>query len=400
MTAVDLLIVGAGVVGLSVAREWKRRHPESRIVILEKEPGPGYHASGRNSGVLHSGVYYASDSLKAKVCAEGAQEMADYCEERGLPIRKVGKVILPVLPGDDAQLETLRQRARDNGATVQWIDASELAQIEPFARSATGNALYVPDVRVLDPKAVVARLAQDLTEAGVEIRFGEEVTGVDLARRSARTRGGSLSFGHLVNAAGLHADRLARACGVGQRYTILPFKGLYYQLSPDADLRINGLIYPVPDLRYPFLGVHFTPKVDGGVFVGPTALPALGRENYRGLTGMKLGESGRILWHLAGQYWKNPQGFRGLVHLEGRKVFRSYFALAARQLVPALKTRDLLASEKVGIRAQLFDLESERLVMDFLLEKGEHSTHVLNAISPAFTSAFSFSRMVADFAGE
>lgn len=399
MSTVDFLIVGSGIVGLSVARELKRRRPESRIAILEKEPGLGYHASGRNSGVLHSGVYYASDSVKARVCAEGAREMAAYCAEHGLPIRKIGKVILPVQPGDDAQLETLRQRASANGATVHGIDAAELARIEPAAHAITGSALHVPDVSVIEPKAVLERLAQDLVADGVEIRFGEEVGDVDLERRTVRTRSGSWSFGHLVNAAGLHADRLARACGVGRQYTILPFKGLYYKLAPASDLRINGLIYPVPDLRYPFLGVHFTPKVSGDVYVGPTALPALGRENYRGWEGMKLGESGQIAWHLARQYWKNPQGFRGLVHLEGQKVFRAHFARSARQLVPALRNADLRASEKVGIRAQLFDLASERLVMDFLLEKGPHSTHVLNAISPAFTSAFSFSRMVADFAG-
>lgn len=400
MATADFLIVGAGIVGLSVARELKRRHPESRIVILEKEPGLGYHASGRNSGVLHSGVYYASDSVKARVCADGAREMAAYCEERSLPIRKVGKVILPVQEGDDAQLETLRRRASENGATVRWIDAAELARIEPSAHAITGSALHVPDVSVIEPKAVLERLAQDLSAQGVEIRFGEEVSEVSLERRKVKTRHGEWSYGHLVNAAGLHADRLAKACEVGQRYTILPFKGLYYKLSPASKLPINGLIYPVPDLRYPFLGVHFTPKVDGGVYVGPTALPALGRENYRGWEGMKLGESGRIFWHLAGQYWKNPQGFRGLVHLEGRKAFRGYFAQAARQLVPGLVTAELLASEKVGIRAQLFDLREERLVMDFLLEKGPHSTHVLNAISPAFTSAFSFSRMVADYVGD
>jgi len=400
METVDVLIVGSGIVGLSVARELKRRHPERRIVILEKEAGLGYHASGRNSGVLHSGVYYASDSVKAKVCAEGAREMAAYCVERSLPIRKVGKVILPVQAGDDAQLETLRQRASENGAKVRWIDATELKRIEPSAHAITGSALHVPEVAVIDPKAVLERLAQDLRDDGVEIRFGEELGGVDAERGTVTTSRGTWSYGHLVNAAGLHADRLAKACGVGKRYTILPFKGLYYKLSPVSRLQVNGLIYPVPDLRYPFLGVHFTPKVDGGIYVGPTALPALGRENYRAWQGMKLGESGEIFWHLAGQYVKNPQGFRGLVHLEGRKAFRGYFAEAARQLVPSLETADLLASEKVGIRAQLFDLQSERLVMDFLLEKGSNSTHVLNAISPAFTSAFSFARMVADYAGD
>jgi len=395
----DFVVVGAGIVGLAVARELKRRHPAGHVVVLEKEDALGEHASGRNSGVLHSGIYYPEGSLKGAMCAEGARELAAYCREHQLPIVRAGKVVVPTRPEDDAALDLLQQRARRNGARAELIDAQQLREIEPDARSATGRALHVPETAVVAPKAVLCHLAQTLTSAGVEVLLGHRVGEIDPARGRLRAGGLELHYGHLFNAAGLHADRVAQACGAGGRYGMLPFKGLYYRLVPDSGLRVNGLIYPVPDLRVPFLGIHFTREVDGSVAVGPTAVPALGRENYHGARGIRPGEAAGILLQVAAQYARNDQGFRRFAHMEALRFLKSRFVAAARALVPRLGPEHLARSSKVGIRAQLVDRTTHRLVMDFVVEPGERSTHILNAVSPAFTSAFPFARLVLDQAG-
>lgn len=395
----DFLIAGAGIIGLSLARELKKRYPESKIVVLEKESGLGRHSSGRNSGVLHSGIYYPVGSLKGRVCAEGAREMTAYCEERGLPIERTGKVIVPTHEDEDGQLDLLHERGRSNGARVEIIDEDRLKELEPEARTATGRALYSPDTAVIDSGAILERLSLELREGGVEVLTGRRLESVDPDKRSVRVGGETFEYGHLFNSAGLHADRVAWACGVGERYTMLPFKGIYWRLTESSGLRIRHLIYPVPDLNVPFLGVHFTKKVGGGVYLGPTAVPAFGRENYAGLAGVDAKEIGPILFGLLGQYRKNSQGFRRYAHEEGSRFFKARFAAAARALAPNLKAEHLQKSDKVGIRAQLLDRKRGELVMDFLVEHGENSTHVLNAVSPAFTSAFSFSRLVVDEAG-
>lgn len=399
MATAEFLIVGAGIVGLSVARELKRLHGDARIVVLDKEPALALHSSGRNSGVLHSGIYYPEQSLKARVCAEGGREMAAYCEERGLPLARHGKVIVPVREEDDALVDLLHRRALSNGATVSILDRQQLAEIEPEARTATGRALHSPNTAVIDPGAVVEHLAEDLRQQGVEIRLGHRLESADPTRSEVRAGGETFAYGHLFNTAGLHADVVARAFGVGERYAMLPFKGLYYRLDEAAGLRINGLIYPVPDLGVPFLGVHFTRKVSGEVYLGPTAVPAFGRENYQGLEGVDLGEAPQIATQLFRQYVKNHQGFRRYAHEESLRFFKHRFAEAARALAPRLQSRHLLRSAKVGIRAQLLDREKQELVMDFLVESRQNATHVLNAVSPAFTSAFRFSRLVVEQAG-
>lgn len=394
MHSYDAVIVGAGIIGLSMARELRRRDPRSRIVVLEKEPALGRHASGRNSGVLHSGIYYPAGSLKAALCADGARRMAEYCRERSLPVAAIGKVILPTRAADDGQLDLLLERARANGARAELIDERTLRELEPEARTATGRALFSPDTSVVDPKQVLAALSAELTQSGVDIQLGRCV---ESAKNGSLTVGGTtLSYGLLINAAGLHADVIARAAGVGERYVILPFKGIYYRLLPSAPLDIRRLIYPVPDLRVPFLGVHFTRSITGEVHLGPTAVPAFGREHYRGLTGVEVGDAGRIVTTLARQYASNKQGFRTFVHAEAGRFLKPLFVSAARALVPRLRSRDLEASGKVGIRAQLFDKERQELVMDFVLERGERSLHVLNAVSPGFTSAFSFASYALD----
>ncbi|MFQ5729617.1 MAG: L-2-hydroxyglutarate oxidase [Waddliaceae bacterium] len=391
----DIVIIGAGIMGLSIARELKRRQPNQKIIVLEKETTLGIHASGRNSGVLHTGIYYAENSLKAKVCAEGAREIAAYCDEQQLPIKRVGKVILPIHE-DNTGLDLLFHRAKANGAKVELIDTQQLCEVEPEAYSITGKSLYLPKVAVIDPVPILFRLANSLRDQGVELLFNREAKTFNSKIGSVHTIKEAISFGHLFNTAGLYADKVARAFGIGREYTILPFKGLYYRLNETSGLEVNGHIYPVPDLRVPFLGVHFTKKINGEVYVGPTAIPAFGRENYQGLEGLDLTDTASIILQVFQQYRANRQGFRKLVHEEGRRFLKKYFVDAAKVLIPKLKPQDLSKSKKVGIRAQLMNIKTNELVMDFLIQKGEKSTHILNAVSPAFTSAFSFSRFILD----
>ena len=382
-----MVVAGGGIVGLAIAREWKRREPGARVVVLEKENAVGVHASGRNSGVLHSGIYYPAGSLKGKLCAAGAREMAAYCDENGLPIDRIGKVVLPLRPDDDGQLEVLLDRANSNGARARIIDANALREIEPAAVSCTRRALFSPDTAVADPLRIVRHLA-----ASLDVRTGQRVVGVrDSAVVTERDR---FPFGILVNAAGLFADVLAKMCGVGRNYVMLPFRGTYYKVSPRVQIR--RLIYPVPDLRVPFLGVHFTRSIGGDVFLGPTAMPAMGRENYSGLHGISAADLLQIVRRLGRQYATNKQGFRSLVHQELGHLTARGFAAEARALVPSLRDDDLSSSDHVGIRAQLVDTTKNELVMDFLVERGERSIHVLNAVSPGFTTAFAFARRVLD----
>jgi len=395
--ATDFLIVGAGIVGLAIACELKRRHPAASVTVLEKEGRAGFHSSGRNSGVLHSGIYYPSDSLKAKLCSAGASELAAYCVERNLPLNRIGKILVPVAPADAPQLDVLAARAAANGAIAEKLDERQLAELEPEARSATGAALWVPGTAVGDPPSVMASLARDADRAGVAVHYNAECIAIDARMREVTLRGRTrFAYHHLVNAAGLHADRVAHWLGVGAEYSLIPFKGLYWQLDPNCGLKIRHLIYPVPDLRVPFLGVHTTTLVTGQVYLGPTAVPAFGRENYYGLSGVSAREAVRISQLIMRQFFMGRDGFRRLAWQEGRRYFKRWFLEAAQSLLPRLRSDHLLSCGKVAIRAQLYDRAAGRLVNDFLVKGGESSTHVLNAVSPAWTSAFPFARYVVE----
>ena len=397
MSSPDCAVIGAGIVGLGIARALKLKYPDASVVVLEKESFIGAHASGRSSGVLHSGIYYPESSLKARICAEGARRMAEYCNERRLPIRRAGKVILPTRPGDGDRLEMLQARGKANAAHFQIVDEAGLRAIEPDARSADGRALYNPETASVEPKEVTQGVAAELTEMGVEIQLG--VSAWPTGDGTLRVDGSPVAYGHLVNAAGAYADKVAHAMGVGRRYRIMPFKGSYYRLREGATVTSRGLIYPVPDLRFPWLGVHTTVTPSGKIYFGPSAAPAFGRENYRGLEWFSAADVSVIAARLLEYYVRNANGFRHYVHTELPHLVKPGFLRAARALIPALRAADLLPDRKVGIRAQLVDRESGTLEMDFVIEQGERSTHVLNAVSPAFTCALPFGEMVAERVG-
>jgi (S)-2-hydroxyglutarate dehydrogenase len=397
VTTTDYLIIGAGIVGITIALELKKRYPEAKVILLDKESELGKHSSGRNSGVLHSGIYYPPRTLKARVCRQGAIEMKEFHREHQLKLRECGKVLVVAQLQDSAQLDLLAERATQQEIAIERLDEQQLRVMEPEARSVTGRAIFVPSTAVGDPVGVMRTLNNSLVANNIELRVASRITKVDDEAREVHLQSSdAIRYGHVINTAGLNADKVAHQFGCGERYTLLPFKGIYWKLNPDSGIRFNHLVYPVPDLRVPFLGVHTTTTVDGDTYFGPTAVPAFGRENYQGLAGVSASESARITALLIKQFAQNRDGFRRLAWQEGRRSFKRWFVEAARAIVPNLRTDDLIATAKVGIRAQMFDTEEGKLVNDFLIEQGRHSTHILNAISPAWTSAFPFARHVCD----
>ncbi len=388
------------MVGLSLAYQLKERCPDVTVVVIDKETQLGRHSSGRNSGVLHAGLYYPPKTLKAKVCVDGARRLRSWCDVEGLPVLACGKVIAPQTEELDGQLDLLLERGRANGAEVHLIDLQEFRQRVPDGRTASGRALWSPATCVVKPKLVLQRLEQRLRERGVRFVLGATVNGVNPPGRqlSLSHDGGdsTLAYGHLFNSTGLQADRVARTFGLAEHCTLLPFKGLYWQLDPVAPFRFSTNLYPVPDLNVPFLGVHVTPSPDGSVSLGPTAIPAWGRENYQGLEGLEPLVALQFLGDLTSQWWRNAGGFRRYARQQALHGFKPLFLKAAQALVPGLRSEHLVPSQKVGIRAQLFDRRSGRLVQDFRLEHGLASTHVLNAISPAFTASFALADLILD----
>ena len=379
----EILIVGAGIIGLTIARELvKTGH--GGIVIIEKEPELGRHASGRNSGVLHAGVYYAPDSLKAKSCLNGNFLMRAYCKEKGLPLLENGKVIVTRTPEELPVLDELFRRATANGAKVEMIDERQLAEIEPNAKT-VGRALFSHYTAVVDPKAVLKSLKADLEQSGrVKFHLDCRLTGLSESD-VAETNRGEIAFNRFVNASGAYCDKVAQMFGIGGKYRLIPFKGVYRLLRKEAPFTVNSSIYPVPDIRNPFLGVHFTRSVYGDVYLGPTAIPAFGRENYGVIAGIDA-EGFAIAYEDLVLFLANPQ-FRSVALSEPVKYFPSCFYRDAARLVKQLAPSDLVSATKVGIRPQLVDWETKQMVMDFMVVADGASLHVMNPISPAFTSS-------------
>ena len=393
----DFLVIGAGVIGASIARELRRRH-SAKVVVIEKESSAGQHASGRNSGVLHAGVYYKAGTLKARLCIEGNRRMREYCRMKGIPLNDNGKVIVARTAAELPALRELYARSLANGVRVDLVDEQALKEIEPCAKT-VGQALYVKDTAVVNPQRVMAAIVADAIEEGVEFHLNcawQSREGTDCVRTSQ----GQISYGHLVNCAGLFADRIAHAFDVGLHYRILPFRGQFYRLRPESKVQVRGNIYPVPDLRNPFLGVHFTRRPEGEVTVGPSALPLLGREQYRGLTGANASDGLAMVKYLLRLFGRNRDHFRSIALGELAKISRSGFCREAEGLAAGFESGDLLTGKEPGIRAQLVDTRNAELLSDFVIEPGLRSTHVLNAVSPAFTSSTPFAEYVADMIGQ
>ncbi|UJA09106.1 L-2-hydroxyglutarate oxidase [Streptomyces collinus] len=383
----DVLVVGGGIVGLSTAYAITRAAPGTRVTVLEKEPGPARHQTGRNSGVIHSGIYYRPGSLKARYAVRGAAEMVKFCAEYGIAHAVTGKLIVATGRDELPRLHALVQRGRENGIPVRELGAAQIGEYEPEVRGLA--AIHVGTTGVCDFVGVARQLAR---ASGAEIRYGARIVRVD--RRPERgvavlTAGGEVVRGRvLVNCAGLYCDEVARLAGDEPGVRIVPFRGEYYELArPEL---VRGLVYPVPDPAFPFLGVHLTRGIDGGVHVGPNAVPALAREGYGWGVVRPRELAGTVAWPgswvIARRHWRYGAG-----ELR-RSVSKGAFLQAVRRLLPAVEETDLVRAP-AGVRAQAV-LRDGTLVDDFLIREGARTVHVLNAPSPAATASLPIGREV------
>ena len=392
MSSTDFLILGGGIIGLSIARELKHRFADAEITLLEKEAACGLHASGRNSGVIHAGFYYSANSLKAKLTRAGNQAMTAYCEAKKIPLNRCGKLVVAKDQDDLPQLDELLRRGKANGVPLESLTEEEARKIEPRVKTHQ-RAIFSPTTTSADPQRVIEEMTRDAKQEGITIRTGAPYLRTE--KRLVMTPQGCFTANHVVNAAGLYAVKIALDFGFSESNRILPFKGLYlYSNEPAGAFRTN--IYPVPDLRNPFLGVHFTVKEDGRAKIGPTAIPALWREQYRGFDNFKFGEFIEVLFREAGLMMSSRFDFQKLALEEVRKYSRPHLVALASRLAHGVKPEHYTRWGEPGIRAQLLDIKNRKLEMDFVIEGDEHSTHLLNAVSPGWTCSIPFARYAVD----
>ena len=385
----DVAVVGGGIVGLATAREVQQCFPRSSVVVLEKERSVCSHQSGRNSGVVHSGVYYRPGTLKARLCVEGGRLLKAYCAEKKLPLELCGKVIVATRPHEIPRLEEIHLRAQANGVPgAALIDAGHLRELEPHAAGL--RALHVPGAAVTDFRAIGESFAAEVRRAGGEVRLAarfehrREETGATLLR----TPSDELRARRVINCGGLHADRIARRAGVRSGLKLVPFRGEFYEVLRPALVR--GLIYPVPDPAFPFLGVHFKTKIGGGVQAGPNAVPALAREGYRwrdiNLRDLLDTLGHRGFWSLSFRYWRT-----GAYEML-RSLHRGVFLRDLQRLVPEVEAADLRPAAS-GVRAQAVD-GAGNMLDDFRIVQQERWVHVLNAPSPAATASLAIAQEI------
>jgi L-2-hydroxyglutarate oxidase LhgO len=387
-------VVGGGIIGLAVARRIAEARPDAAVTVLEKERDVGLHQTGHNSGVVHAGIYYAPGSLKARLCRHGGELLRAYCADHGLPLRECGKLVVAL---DESELERLRElerRAKANGAPVRWVERDELREIEPHAAGIAG--VHSPSTAITDYVAIAHAFADDVRAANGKILLAVEVTAIRRAGTRARVEAGeqSFEFDRLVICAGLQSDRISRLAGDEREPRIVPFRGEYHRLRPERSDLVRGLLYPVPDPGYPFLGVHFTNRVGGGVDVGPNAVLAFAREGYR-RRDVSFGDLAESL---------GSPGFRALARANWRmgarelrgSLFKSAFAAEARRYVPEVTTADLVPAA-AGVRAQALEPDGS-LVDDFRINELGPVVAVRNAPSPGATSSLAIAEHIVDVA--
>lgn len=397
MKTFSVVIVGGGIVGLATALQLLRQRPGLKLAILEKESLVGAHQTGHNSGVIHSGIYYKPGSLKAQNCIAGAKELINFCKEQEINFELCGKVIVALTPEELPRLDELERRAKANGVVgLERIGPERLKEIEPQAVCL--QALYSPQTGIVDFQQVAQAYAKLIIRLGGEIFFDQQVTAIN--RRAdqqivLQTQNQEFSTSLLINCAGLYSDRIARMIDAKTpQHRILPFRGEYYDLIPTRSYMINGLIYPVPDPKFPFLGVHVTRMITGDVEVGPNAVLAFAREGYSKWK-VNLGDSADILgykgfWSLAKQYWRV-----GMYEMY-RSLVKNAFVKDVQRLVPAIQASDLVPGQS-GVRAQVVTAEG-KLLDDFLIQESPGVIHVLNAPSPAATASLSIGKTIARLA--
>jgi L-2-hydroxyglutarate oxidase LhgO len=384
----DIVVVGAGLVGLATAMVLLEQRPGLRLTVLEKEDRIGVHQSGHNSGVLHAGLYYTPGSLKARLCREGRTALIEFAERHAVPYRITGKLVVAADEGERTRFEKLLERGRENGLTVRRVDADECAELEPNVRGV--DAFHVAESGVIDYPRVAAAYAQEVEAVGGSIRLGSKVRGI--ANGRVHTDSGTVAARLVVACAGLQSDRVAALGGAAAHgLRIVPFRGDYYTFRPEARGLVNGLVYPVPDPSFPFLGVHFTRGIDGGLTAGPNAVPAAAREGYR-RAALDLRDLRDVVgfpgfWRLARKYLRT-----GAAEI-WRDLVKSAYVADMRRYVPAVTAEDVSFGPS-GVRAQCLARDGS-LVDDFVIEETETGVYVLNAPSPAATASIAIGREIA-----
>lgn len=387
----DIAVIGGGIVGLSFAMQTTEQFPRLRVVVLEKEAGVAQHQTGHNSGVIHSGVYYKSGSLKARLCVAGAREMVEFCSQYGIPHEVCGKLIVATNAAEATRLDDLLARGIANGLLgLRLLEREAMLEIEPHVGGL--RALHVPATGITDYAAVTSKYAEIASGRGAEVKTNAGVVGLERLRDAVvvRTRSGEFSARYLVNCAGLYSDRLARMAGDDPGMMLVPFRGEYYDLAAARQSLVRGLIYPVPDPQYPFLGVHFTRRIHGNIDAGPNAVLAFRREGYR-FRDFDLGETMEVIGNpgfraMARQHWKN-----GLAEFR-RSLRKREFVRSCQRLVPEVRMEDMTPGGS-GVRAQAVGTDGT-LVDDFRFVARERFLHVLNVPSPAATASLPIGREI------
>ncbi len=393
MNTTDFLLIGGGIIGISIARELKSRYPDSSVCILEKENKCGLHASGRNSGVLHAGFYYTADSFKARFTREGNQRLTEYCDAKNIKLNKCGKLVVAQNESELPLLDELMNRASKNSVPLEFVTEEEGRAIEPRVKTYQ-KALFSPTTSSVNPKELVESLLSDAIREGVQIKSNSRYLR-RAGKRSIQTSDGAYEAKYLINVAGLYADKIGRDFGFSRDHRILPFKGLYlYSDEPPGALKTH--IYPVPDLANPFLGVHFTVTTDGKTKLGPTAIPAFWREQYEGWGNFNLNEFSEIIRRQAGLFLTSNFDFKALAIRELQKYSKPKLVSLASTLAEGVNIKHYRRWGPPGIRAQLLNIRTKMLETDFFMEGDGQSMHILNAVSPGFTCALPFADYVCD----
>lgn len=389
----DVLIIGGGIIGLSIGIALLESKPSLKVIIAEKEKSLGLHASGRNSGVLHSGFYYSPDSLKAKFCRDGNKELRKVAKKHGIEVRDVGKVVVARNEDENNRIEALFERGIKNGVDIELKSADELKLFEPLAVT-HGRFLWSPSTGVSDPKAINQALLNDFVSLGGKIDFDTELT---LILSNSEIHDGSNQYDakHFINAAGAQSDRIARKVNVGLEYAMLPFMGVY-RATEEKNLPLKRLVYPVPHPINPFLGVHFTLTVDHKVKIGPTAIPISGREQYSFIEGWSASDIGQAFKGMKSLIRGDSHDLRAILKTEWPKILQSRLVRESTELVPSADQVKNWAKKPPGIRSQLVHLPTGKLEQDFVVRSETNATHILNAVSPGWTSAIPFAKWVVE----
>ena len=384
----DFAIIGSGIIGLTLAFKLKQKFNNSKIAIFEKEPNSISHGSGRNSGVLHSGIYYEPGSLRANLCVTGVKELKEYIKSENLWINECGKLLLPTSEYSYSNLENLFNRAKKNGVEINKIKNEEIKRIEPNTNCQFEYGLHVPFTSVADPKEVSRSLIENLKKMNVAINYNSKI--LKISEQKLFTQNYTIEAGHIFNCAGLFADEIAKNSNLEFRYSFLPFKGKYWKIT-NKSFKLNHLVYPIPDLRYPFLGLHSSHNRHGDFYIGPSSTPVFGREQYNGILGDNLKESISLIFNFSKKIIFNENKLRTLALQELSLLTKRGFFNQIKKMFNNINPDDLeLSDQKVGIRSQIFDPQSKNLVNDFVVINQKNTTHVLNAISPAWSASFAF----------